>query len=295
MVAYEFDNARRWMLGGGAGIFVLLSCCICSSCCCVCFEWCPSLLKCFKKFTVDFAQFLYGPTSITLNDDESLLVISGEKFKNSRLNIFQIFLQNLLVTGLTLVAASKIFITEDFIEQCDENWPCFFYANGSKVDNCSKYINTKLVCFYIEISPLQTIGFIGGFLKVATPLGFKFSTFLYLSFPYYFNVKCRCRSGSCGDRAMKIVLYFTYLFLYVGAALMLGFNIYNAVDNMFNGVIETKIFGNKLGKGETFNVIDAIAIIIIISNYPWYLLEREGETESQCLCTRHRGYEKCPA
>lgn len=284
------------MLVGGAFLIAFLVCCICSSCCCACFEWCPSLLKCFKKFTVDFAQFLYGPTSITLNDDESLLVISGKKFKNSRLNIIQIFLLNLLITGLTLVAASKIFITEEFTEQCDENWPCFFYANGSKVDNCSKYANTKLLCFYIEIFPLQTIGFIGGFLKAATPLGFKFSTILYLSLPYYFNTKCRCRSGSCGDRAMKIVLYFTYLLLYVGAMAMFAFNIFSSVDNMFNGVIERKIFGNKLGKGESFNVIDVIAIVIVISNYPWYvLLEREGETELQCPCTRRRGYEKCPA
>ena len=295
MVAYdEIDNVRAYLFAACGCSLSLLVCCISSSCYCVCFEWWfPSLFEWFKQFTLDFAQFLYGPTSITLNDDESLLVISEKKFQNNRRNICYIFLLNLAITSLTLLAASKIFITEESTEQCDENLPCFFYANGSKVDNCSN-VDTKL-CFYIDISPLQTIGFIGGFLKFATPLGFKVSTFLYLSLPYYFNVKCRCRCGPCGVLTIKIVLVLIYFILYVGAVATFASNVFDVLDHMLKRVTETIIFGNKLGKIRSFNVVDVITIMIVISNYPWCVLQREGETMPQCPCTRRRGYEECPA
>ena len=292
MVAYnEIDIVRAWLFVACGCILGLFGCCIGFSYSCVCFEQCPSLLKCFKKFTLDFAQFLYGPTSITLNDDESLLVISEKKFQNNRKNIFFIFTLNLVIASLTLLAALKIFITEKSTEQCDENLPCFFYENGSKVDNCSN-VDTKL-CFYIDISPLQTIGFIGGFLKFATPLGFKFSTFVYLSLPYYFNAKCRCRCGPCGVLAIKIVLVLIYFILYVGAVATFAFNAFDVLDQMLKGFIETIIFDNKLGKIESFNVVDVIAIMTVIFIHPWYVLEKEGETKPQCPCTRRRGYEEC--
>ena len=303
MVAYnEIDIVRASLFVACGCILSLFGCCISFSYSCVCFERCPSSLKCFKKFTVDFAQFLYGPTSITLNDDEStsitlnddesLLVISEKKFKNNRKNICFIFLLNLVIASLTLLAALKIFITKKSTEQCDVNLPCFFYENGSKVDNCSN-VDTKLPCFYIDISPLQAIGFIGGFLKFATPLGFKFSTFVYLSLPYYFSAKCRCRCGPCGVLAIKIVLVLIYFILYVGAVGTFAFNAFDFLDHMLKGFIETRIFRNKLGKIESFNVVDVIAIMIVIFINPWYVLEKEGETELQCPCTRRRGYEEC--
>ena len=323
--AHVVDYVRFGFFASGAGILVLLSCCVSCSDNCACIEWCPSLLKRIKKFTVDFAQFLYGPTSITLNDDESTsitpnddestsitpnddkstsitlndnkspLVISKKKFQSNRGNILIILFQNFIITGMTVIAASKMFITQVRTNECDENWPCFF-TNGTQLDNltnCSEYVNTEIVCFYIDISPLQTIGFIGGFFKVATPLSFKISTLFHLSLPYYLNTKFRC--ASCGDCAMKIVLYFTYFFLYVGAVTMFGINTFGLVDYNFNKVIDT-IFAGKLGKGTTSNVIDFIAIMIVIFNFPWYVvLKREGETESQCTSTRSRGYEKCVA
>ena len=292
MIAYNEINIVRACLFVACGCILSLLGCLSFSCYCVCFERCPRLLKWFKQFTLDFAQFLYGPTSITLNDDESLLVIREKKFKNNRRNICYIFLLNLAITSLTLVAASKILITEKSTEQCYENLPCFFYENGSKVDNCSN-VNTKFLCFYIDISPLQAIGFIGGFLNVATPLGFKFSTFVYLLLPYYLSAKCRCRCGPCGVRTIKIVLFFTYFILYFGAAAIFGYNVFDFLDHMLKGVVETIIFRNKLGKIRSFNVIDVIAIVTVVSNYPWYVLEKEGETMPQCPCTRRRGYEKC--
>lgn len=258
----------------------------------MCFERCPSLLKWIKKVTLDFSQYLYGPTSITLNDDESLLVISEKKFKNNRKNICYIFLLNLVIASLTLLAASKIFITKKSTEQCDENLPCFFYENESKVDNCSN-VDTKLPCFYIDISPLQAIGFIGGFLKVATPLGFRFSTFVYLSLPYHCKTKCRCRCGPCGVLTIKIVLVLIYFILYAGAVAMFAFNVFDFLDHMLKGFIETIIFRNKLGKIESFNVVDVIAIMTVIFIHPWFVLEKEGETKPQCPCTRRRGYEEC--
>ena len=292
MVAYEgLDNARAYLFVACGCSLGLLGCCIGSSCNCVCFEWwCPGLFEWFKKFTLGFAQYLYGPTSITLND-KSLLVISEEKFQNNRKNICYIFVLNLVITSLTFLAASKIFITEESIEQCDESLPCFFYENGSKVDNCSS-VDTKLLCFYIDISPFQTIGFIGGFLKVATPLGFRFSTFVYLSLPYYFSAKCRCRCGPCGVLTIKIVLFITYFILYAGAVATLSFNVFDFLDHVLKGFIETIIFRNKLGKIKSFNVIDVIAIMTVIFIHPWNVLEKEGETST---CTRCRGYEKCPA
>ena len=295
MIAYDEIDIVRTSLFVACGCILGLFGCLSFSCYCVCFERCPCLLKCFKKFTLGFAQFLYGPTSITLNDDESLLVISEKKFQNNHKNIFFIFTLNLVIASLTLLAASKIFITKKSTEQCDENLPCFFHENESKVDNCSN-VDTKLPCFYIDISPLQAIGFIGGFLKFATPLGFRFSTFVYLLLPYYFNAKCRCRCGPCGVLAIKIVLVLIYFILYVGAVATFAFNAFDFLDRMLKEFIETIIFRNKLGKIESFNVVDVIAIMIVIFIHPWYVLEKEGETKPQCPCTEaqlgRRGYEE---
>ena len=295
--ARKVDLFRVYFLLGSTVIpliWILFSCFTLCSNNCACTERYPSLLKWIKKVTLNFAQFLYGPTSITLNDEESLLVISGKEFQSNRRNILTILLQNLTITYMTIVAASKIFITQVRTNECDENWPCFF-TNGTQLDNptnCSEYVNTEIVCFYIDISPLETIGVIGGFFNIATPLAFKFSTSIHLTLPYCCNTKLRCRSGSCGDRAMKIMLYSVYLVLTFIAAAMLGINILGLLDYNFNKVIDT-ISAGKLGKGTTSNVIDFIAIVIMISNYPWYaLLEREGETECQCPCTRRRGYEE---
>ena len=196
---------------------------------------------------------------------------------------------------MTTVAASKIFITQVRTNECDENWPCFF-TNGTQLDNptnCSKYVNTEIACFYIDISPLETIGVIGGFFKIATPLAFKFSTSVYLSLPYYCNTKTRCRSGSCGDCAMKIMMYLVYFVLTFLATVVLGINTLGLLDYNLNEVIGT-ISAGKLGKEVASNVIDFIAIVIVISNFPWLLvLQKEGETEPQC--TRRRDYEECPA
>ena len=291
--AHVLEYVRFYFFLGGAGALVLLSCCVSYSDKCACIERSPSLLKRIKKVTLDFAQFLYGSTSITLNDDESPLVISEKKFQSNRGNILIILFQNFIITGMTVIAASKIFITQVRTNECNENWPCFF-TNGTQLDNltnCSEYVNTEIACFYIDISPLQTIGFIGGFFKVATPLSFKISTLLHLSLPYYLNTKFRC--GSRGDFAMKIALYFTYLLLYAGAITMFSLNTFGLVDHNFNKVIDT-IFAGKLGKEAASNVIDFIAIVIMISNLPWYvMLKREGETKPQCPCTRCRGYEEC--
>ena len=289
------DLARVSFIFFSAVIWILFNCFTLCSNNCVCFKWCPSLLEWIKKFTLDFAQFLYGPTSITLNDEESLLVISGKEFQNNRGNILTILLQNLTITYMTIVAASKIFITQVRTNECDENWLCFF-TNGTQLDNptnCSEYVNTEIVCFYIDISPLETIGVIGGFFNIATPLAFKISTSVYLSLPYYCNTKLRCRSGSCVDCAMKITLYLVYFVLTPLAGVALGINTLGLLDCYFNKVIGT-ISAGKLGKEAASNVIDFIAIVIMISNFPWYvMMKREGENECQCPCTRCRGYEKC--
>ena len=222
-----------------------------------------------KKGTVKFAQYLYGRTSIIQKEDSSSLVICNTLFKNNSQNIGVISYFNFSVISMTLLSALNIFIQQEIVYDC-VNIKGFYcsLANDSSyaeldITDCLEYRN-KVVCSRLQYFPLETFGFIGGFLKIGPPIGFKLSMLLHLQLPKLLKRKCK---GFTNKKHYKKVI--TGL-LYICPSILSVVAIYQFFINN-SSFINTDILSEK--------IINISVILIMIICCPWSSLDRDKDNK----------------
>lgn len=282
MIAYQIDSIMGLTIYCAYGMFITVHIgCVIGTCfcrCCPCKPW-------IKRITLEVAQYLYGPSSIAKKnqkeESESIVfIIQGMEFQDSQLNISVIACYNALVIGLIFISAMRLLVSQETIYGCNTNhlyYECWlanetYYLKETMITDCSEHRNENLVCYYINFSPVETIGFIGGFMKIVPPLGFKISTFLFLWLPSYLKQKSKCASNFC------LVLQGAHLSHVFNTIIF--FLLIIAIGLTIDDFTERIIFRNtmSIGKGTATKFGLFMAIILTMTMCPWdLLLEKEKE------------------
>ena len=211
-----------------------------------------------------------------------ILVIQGMEFKDSQLNISLIACYNVLVIGLIFITAMRLLISRETVYGCNPDhlyYECWLanedYPLTNMITNCTEYRNEYLVCFYINFALVETIGFIGGFIKIVPPLGFKISTFLFLWLPSYLKKKSKCASNFYLFLQAIHLLHVFYFIIFFLVLIMIGL--------IMDDFVETIIFRNTIAirKGTITKAALFMAIILTMTMCPWDLLLEKEKAENK--------------